>query len=320
MANIQAVARLAGTSRSTVSRVISGNPHVSPAAKAKVLAAIKQLGYVPNSLARQMRAQKSHTIGLLTAGYFPTLGDFLNEFAQSAQQYGYHVNVYVTRNAEEERAVLANLETHLLDAVYLMTQFNDWPVIEQYAQFGPIATWRRLDSPVIYSSYVDHYPVYLQILAYLAAKHLTRIGHVLSAPSSTNTKARLRAIHTFAQAHPSIDQSWQVFSPVQAGAGIKAAQQWLVDDQRPPAVIIYSDYVAADFIATLRQAGKTVPRDCQVFGFDNSAFGRVMGLTTIDPKLGQQAQNAFAYLYNQLHKQQLPITPITPVIVRRESC
>ncbi|WP_179395921.1 LacI family DNA-binding transcriptional regulator [Lacticaseibacillus absianus] len=320
MVNIQDVARRARTSKSTVSRVISGNPHVAAATRARILAAIDALQYVPNGLARQMQAQRSHTLGLLTRGYFPVTGDYMNAFAKVAASYGYRVTVFFTTDKASELAVLDQLRTHLLDGVCLMSKFNAWAKIRPYAEYGPIATWRRVESRQIYSSFVDHEPVYRQILDYLHAQGDTRIGHVFNARESSNTQARLRAIAVDAAAHPGTDHRWQRFYSAQEGSGAAAAVQWLADPAAPPVVVIYSDYVAADFIAELRTHGRQVPGDCRVFGFDNSAFGRVMQLTTVEPFLAQQAHNAFAYLYTQLTATPLPVQVIQPQLVFRETC
>ncbi|WP_137607787.1 LacI family DNA-binding transcriptional regulator [Lactiplantibacillus daoliensis] len=320
MATIFDIAHLAQTSKSTVSRVVSGNGYVSAETRKRILAAMTELHYVPSQIARQMRSQRTQTIGFLMSGYTPVAGDYVNYFSKIAQTYQYRVNIYQTPTAADELNALNQLMTHEWDAAFILTRRNSWEKLVPYAQFGPLATWQRLDSDQIYSSYVDHYPLYQKILAYLAAQGITEIGHVFNSATAVNTQARLRAIKVFQLNHPTIDQRWQLFYPTQEHAGADAAEKWLALPHPPRAVVVYADYVAAEFMATLRAHGKSVPADCRVFGFDNSEFGRLMDLTTVDAQLKVQAENAFRYLYNQSHQANLAFEKLHPRLVFRSTC
>ncbi|ETY73242.1 LacI family DNA-binding transcriptional regulator [Lactiplantibacillus fabifermentans] len=320
MATIFDIAALADTSKSTVSRVISGHGYVSSDTRKRVLAAMKTLDYVPNQLARQLKAQRTQTIGFLMHEYAPVVGDFVNYFTQAAQAKQYRVNIYQTATATDELAVLNRLMTHEIDAVFILTRCNPWDKIIPYTRFGPIATWQRIDSDKIYSSYLDHYPLYRQILDYLATQGVTKIGHVFNDPKAVNTQARLQALVEFQQAAPQIDNSWQYFYQFQAQAGQQAAETWLTTPQPPSAVVIYADFVAAEFIATLRAHGKRVPEDCRVFGFDNSVFSQLMAISTVDAQLPKQAHNAFTSLYNTINQTTEPYQELTPKLIFRETC
>ncbi|WP_434432629.1 LacI family DNA-binding transcriptional regulator [Lactiplantibacillus paraplantarum] len=320
MATIFDVANLAQTSKSTVSRVVSGHGYVSAPVRKRVLAAMHQVNYIPNQLARQLKAQRTKTIGFLVNEYAPVMGDLINYFTQIAQSDGYRVNMYQTTNAADELHVLNQLMTHELDAVYIAVRHNRWDKIEPYTKYGPIATWQRIDSNEIYSSYIDHYPLYLQILTYLVNQGYTRIGHVLNNKRASNTQARLHAIAAFKRKYPQIDQEWQQAHQHQQHAGEQAALTWLQTPNPPQVVVLYADYVAAEFIATLRLHGKRVPEDCRVFGFDNSEFGRLMAITTVDAQLQGQAQNAYTYLINQIQQTSRPYQQLTPRLIFRSSC
>ena len=149
MATIFDIAKLAKTSKSTVSRVISDHGYVSEGTRSRILDAINELNYIPNQIARQMKYQRTNTIGFLVNNYHPTAGDFINYFANTAKSYNYRVNIYFTGTPQDELKALNLLATRSLDGLFLLAKINDWDKIIPYTKFGPIATWRRIKSDKI---------------------------------------------------------------------------------------------------------------------------------------------------------------------------
>lgn len=305
MTTIYDLAKKTGISKSTVSRVVSGNGYVSETKRQIILDAMHELGYVPNQMAKNLRSKKSNTIGFLVNDYFPLVGEFIKTFTDQATAYDYNVNVYFTKTAENERKTLDLLTTKALDAVFILTRINSWDLISSYAKFGPIATWQRVEDPNIYSNYVDHYPIYLKILERLNDKGYHQVGHVFSGLRNGNTRARVQAIHDFAKKHPESDQSYQLFYPGQTNAGQDAAEKWLKLTHRPPVMVFFADYVAAEFITTIRKHHLQIPDDCLVIGSDHSEISELMNIPTVDLCFQSQAQNGFIYLYNQLNETNL---------------
>lgn len=323
MATIFDIAKLAGTSKSTVSRVISGNGYVKAETRQRVLTAIEELHYVPNQIARDLKYQRTQNIGFLMSTYYSNTGDLINSFAGIARKYHYQTSIYLADNEEDEISALNLLVTHQLDGIFLLSAMNDWDKIIPYTKYGPIATWRRIDSKHIYSSYVDHYPLYLQALYYLKEHGARKIGHIFNSISSSNTVARVHALTDFSDENPTIDQSWRRFYSVSTEAGIDAGKRWIADrkrNQAPDAVICFADVVSAEFIRTLRNAGYRVPEDCKVFGFENDIFSRLFDITTFDPRIDLQAANSFYYLYHQIEHKEVQYQKITPKMIIRKTC
>ena len=88
----------------------------------------------------------------------------------------------------------------------------------------------------------------------------------------------------------------------------------------PKAVLAYSDYVAADFISTLREHKVNVPRDVKVFGFDNSDFGKYMNISTVDTYLEIQAINCINNIISRLENKKFEEIKITPKLIIRTTC
>lgn len=198
MTSIIDVAKVAGVSKSTVSRLISGKGYVSADSQEKILKAMKELNYTPNYVARNLRAGATKTIGFLAPSYLGSLGIFLNRFISIAKKYNYSVTLFFTDgDQQKEIDALNQLKYKQLDGLFLLTRTNEWSVIEPYSAYGPLATWHRIDSPNIYSSYIDHYSGYYRSLEYLQQQGYQKIGHVLGNPENLNTHARKRAMKDF---------------------------------------------------------------------------------------------------------------------------
>lgn len=321
MTTIIDVAKRAQVSKSTVSRVVSGNGYVSKESRKKVMEAMEALSYSPNLLARNLQSGATKTIGFLAQGYFDLLGTVLESFISIAKEYNYYVTLYFTDgDQKKEIDALNQMKYKQLDGIFILTRANKWEIIEPYSIYGPIATWHRLDSDRIYSSYVDHYSGYYRSLEYLFKRGYQEIGHVLGNPENLNTKARIKAIADF-QAKMGLPEKkeWLFSESGRHGNGRKIAQHWAEMVHKPTAIAFFTDSVAGEFISELQLLNYSVPEDVAVIGFDNSETSELMHITTIDYSIKQQAENSFIYLYNQLHKQSIPEKKITVRLVERNT-
>lgn len=320
MTTIIDVAKKANVSKSTVSRVVSNKGYVSETSRQKVLAAMEELAYVPNSIARNLQSGETKTIGFIVPHFIDPLSVFLEAFLSIARQHGYYVTIFFTDSDQQKEIDAFNqLKYKQIDALFILTKANEWNVITTYAKYGPIATWQRIDSPVIYSAYVDHYQGYFDSLLYLYEKGYDQIGHVLGNQKNLNTKARLKAIKDFeTQCTLHTPAEFYFYNSPHAN-GRTIAHQWHALPNKPNAMAIYSDAVAAQFISELENLGYQIPDDVAVIGFDNSEISKLIHLTTVDYSLHYQAENAFIYLYNQLNQQQVPFHPLPITLIERKT-
>lgn len=321
MTTIIDVAKRAKVSKSTVSRVVSGNGYVSKESRQKVIEAMEALSYSPNLLARNLQSGATKTIGFLAQGYFDLLGTVLESFISIAKEYNYYVTLYFTDgDKKKEIDALNQMKYKQLDGIFILTRANDWEVIEPYSVYGPIATWHRLDSERIYSSYVDHYSGYYRSLEYLFNRGYEEIGHVLGNPENLNTKARLKAIDDFQREMGLPSRNEWIFSPSSRhGNGRMIAEHWAKMNHKPTAIAFFTDSVAGEFISQLQLLNYSVPKDVAVIGFDNSETSELMHITTVDYSIKQQTENSFIYIYNQLNKQSIPEKKITVRLIERNT-
>ncbi|MDA9470206.1 LacI family DNA-binding transcriptional regulator [Enterococcus sp. 5H] len=321
MTTIIDVARKAQVSKSTVSRVISGNGYVSQESRKKVLEAMEALAYSPNLIARNLQSGETKTIGFLAQGFFDPLGVFLQSFISIAKTYNYYVTLYFTDgDKKKEIEALNQMKYKQLDGVLILTRANSWDVIEPYSIYGPISTWHRIDSERIYSSYVDHYSGYLRSLDYLFQRGYRSIGHVLGNAENLNTKARMRAITDFNNKHQlPLEEKWIFHDKTRLDNGRSIAQLWHELPQKTDAMAFYTDSVAAGFISELQTLGYSIPEDVAVIGFDNSEISRLMHITTVDYSIKHQAENSFIYIHNQLNQEKISERKMSVELIERKT-
>lgn len=321
MTTIIDVAKQAQVSKSTVSRVISGNGYVSQESRKKVLEAMEALAYSPNLIARNLQSGVTKTIGFLAHGFIDPLGIFLESFISIAKKYNYYVTLYFTDgDKNKEIEALNQMKYKQLDGVFILTRANKWEIIEPYSIYGPIATWHRIDSERIYSSYVDHYSGYIRSLDYLFQRGYRSIGHVLGNCENLNTKARIKAINDFhKEKNLSIRNEWIFHDKSRIDNGRNIARLWHEMIDKTDAMAFYTDSVAAGFISELQNLGYSVPENVAVIGFDNSEISRLMHITTVDYSIKRQAENSFIYVHNQLNHEKIPEQEMNVRLIERQT-
>lgn len=322
MTTIIDVAKKAGVSKSTVSRVVSKNGYVSDKARKKVEQAMDELGYIPNMIARHLQSGLTKTIAFISHDFNQYTSIFLNAFTKTALKHDFYVNLYVTGGDKEKELDALNLMKYKqVDAVFIFTRSNSWDKIKPYRKFGPISTWHRIDSPDIYSSYVNQYDSYLMSLEFLLSRGYKKIGHVLGFENNKNTLARIDALNYFYEKHPELikEAEWIFLNSKHRKTGRNIAKKWHESSERPDSLVFYTDFIAAECISELENLGYNIPGDIGIMGYDNNDISEIVHLTTVDCHLETQATNCFNYLYNTLKNSDFSPIEITQDLVVRSS-
>lgn len=299
-ATLADVARLAGVSAMTVSRVINDARSVSEPTQARVRTAMTQLRYRPNPLARGLARGRSHTIGVVTfdTDQFGPASTLLS-IERAARSRGYGVTIAAIERADRDavRQAVLLLGDRLVDGLVVIAPFIDTdgalvgldrrvPVV--LAEAGS-----PREAPVVGINQVEG--------ARLATQHLLDLGHQtvhhVSGPGEWR-EARLRA-QGWRQA---LDEVGRWAPPALSGdwtpaAGYQAGLQ-LAEDPRATAVFAANDQMALGLLAALHGRGIRVPDDLSVVGFDDtpeSAF-YTPALTTIRQDFTALGEAAMACL------------------------
>jgi LacI family transcriptional regulator len=258
------VAQRSGVSKSTVSNVIRGGPHVSPAVQQRVLDAIRELGYRPNGLARQLVLRRTSTIGVVVGDLAnPFYGELVKLLERHANDVGYTTIASNTDGRPEREA--ARIEALLEQRVagIAMLQFSgDAALLDELLADGvPLALVGSTD-PRVDSVGVDE----TRGLA-LAVRHLASLGHRrLAYVTSPLVDARTDAARHESFARACAEEGCEETTLEQATAAAAA-----------------NDIVAIELIERLERAGRRVPDEVCVVGFDGidaAGLARI-GLTTV---------------------------------------
>lgn len=300
------VARLAGVSRKTVSRVLNDEPYVSDESRRRVLAAAGELGYRLNHAARALASGRTRSIGVValgTAGY--GTASLLVGIEQAVRDAGYALRVLNTPDGDP-RSIAGALESLLEQGVDGIVVSE--PVVEGEVPLGVDVPVLFLGAPPAFSAARTlTVGVGAHQLARAATEHLLDLGHAtvhhLAGPRRWYaTKDRIegwRAALADRGAHepPVLNGDWSAASGYAAGLG-------LASDRLVTAVFAAGDEMAIGLIHGLREAGCRVPEDVSVVGFDgNPVFAYVSPpLTTVRQPFEAASREGIRLLLHAIEK------------------
>ncbi len=298
------VARLAGVSQQTVSRVVNGNPHVRGGTRRKVEEAIAALGYRPNGVARALAIRRSGTLGVVstdTALYGPAAVQ--RSVEEAAARAGYVATTVTIGEASPqalgaalERLVRASVEGIVLvagsDAAVALARAADFPVPVVVAQGDLTATGSAVGVDQLHG-------------ARAAVRHLvdlghTAIGHLAGPVAWPEARARREGWlgELAAAGLPAGPEGEGDWSP----AGGYAAGRLLAAHPALTAVFAANDHMAVGLIRALAEAGRAVPDDVSVVGFDDipEAGYLLPPLTTVRQDFAGVGRRAIEVLHAML--------------------
>ncbi|GII76799.1 LacI family transcriptional regulator [Sphaerisporangium rufum] len=303
------VAALAGVSVKTVSNVVNGYVHVTPATRARVEAAIRELNYRPNLSARNLRQGRSGVIALavpeLDIPYFAELARLV---VAAAEERSLTVLVDQTGgDRAREQLVAEGIRAHLIDGL----------IFSPLALTGEDLAARTDDTPMvllgerIHHGPADHVVVRNVEAAREATLHLARLGRRRVAaigaqdhPAAGTARLRL-AGYREALAAAGLPADDGLVAPVAAyhrADGARAMARLLDRADPPDAVFCFNDLLALGALRTLLERGVDVPGDIAVAGFDDIEDGRYATptLTTVAPDKEQLARRAVELLAERM--------------------
>ncbi|MEG3181374.1 LacI family DNA-binding transcriptional regulator [Sphingomonas sp. LT1P40] len=310
-ATVQDVARAAGVSAMTVSRVVNGGSNVREATRKAVLAAVAELSYRPNTAARSLAAGGATQIGLLysnpSAGY---LGQFLIGALESARRVGCHLVLEAC--ADDSPAAQTEAVRQLIDAavggVILPPPLSEsatvqaaladaeipWAAIAMGAQ-GPGTLNVRIDDHAAARAMTLH-------LIDLGHRDIAFIrGHSNQLASAKRERGFLAAMaeRGIDTADLTIEQGWFTYR-----SGIDAATRILGGKRRPTAIFASNDDMAAAAVGVAHRHGLHVPDDLSIVGFDDTAIATSIWpeLTTIRQPIADMAEAAITMLLYRLRE------------------
>ncbi|WP_345830677.1 LacI family DNA-binding transcriptional regulator (plasmid) [Pantoea sp. BRR-3P] len=277
MATILEVAKVAGVSKATVSRVLSGNGYVSQEKREKVFEAIAATGFRPNLLARNLATKSSQTIGLVITNTLYT-GSYFTELMQHSarlmeQQGRQLLLVDGKHSAEEERAAIQFLLDLRCDGVIIYPRFLTTDemdnIIAQHNQ--PILVInRRLRQHDSYCIYSDQQRSSAEAVEQLIALGHRDIAFITGSLDSPTGRERLAGYKAALQKQGiAVDEGLIVAGKWQAQNGMAAVNTLVAQGRNFTALVASNDDMAVGALKALAQHQMAVPAQVAVIGFDD---------------------------------------------------
>ncbi|PCD04091.1 alanine racemase [Sphingomonas spermidinifaciens] len=307
------VARHAGVSAKTVSRVFNDEPHVSAGVKQRVREAAAALDYHPNVMAQALVRRRSHLIGLVYENPSSSYGTELQMgVLDRLRDEPYRLVVIpIASVAEHAAEVVGLLRSAALDGVVLAPPASDNPrILSDLQRAGircaRIASTRLLDAAP--STTIDDLAAAREIAA-----HVIELGHrdiaiIKGDPTHASTEARLlgygQAFHA-AGLTMRLDRIEQGLFTRESGR--VAAARLLESADRPSAIIAQNDEMALGALIAARELGLSVPEDLSIVGFDDTELAQLAWppLTTVRQPVFDMAVAATDMVIAQLHREQV---------------
>ncbi len=309
-ARIQDVARLAEVSTATVSRALAHPERVSPEARARVMEAIAQVGYVPNPAARTLRSQKTRMVLVV----LPTLDNvffskILRGIEETLFEAGYGMIIGDLDGSPEKEARFASfmaagqVDGAILLNGHLVGQSRDGRGQPFKTNVPMVALCEAIPGADIPQIVVDNRAAAQRMTEYLASLGHRRIGYVRGPADNVLERERFKGYSDGLRAAGlPFDGAFVWPGDYSLDAGAAAGDSILAREVRPTAVFSSNDEMAIGLMRTLISAGVRVPEDISVAGFDDIEFAAVVEppLTTVHQPRRELGQTGATVLLDLL--------------------
>ena len=323
---IRDVAKTAGVSVSTVSRVLNGKVDVAKETKNHILEVIDDLGYSTNLAARSMRSQKKNLIGLIMPDIaYPYAIEIMKGVNQAIAESEFDLLVYTSGDVRKRGHVTSEQKYITL----LAKSISDGVIV-----VAPVASEYNIDKPIVSIDPVmkhPHYPAVhatnyegsLEAMEYLIGLGHRRIGFIGGRVELESANRRLSGYRdALEKTGIPIDEQLIVSGDYTTKTGIEGGQRLLMLEDRPTAIFASNDQMAMGVYQIAEKMGLSIPNDFSLVGFDNIPESKYLGLTTIDQfilKMGYTATQMLIKIINEIPLEKQTFKMKTQLVVRN-SC
>jgi LacI family transcriptional regulator len=330
---LEQVAKLAGVSRSTVSRVVNESPNVRPEVRERVWKVIRAHNYQPHQAARTLVTRRTNAIGLIipaeavtrlfTDPFFPQLTQGI---AEVCNQRGYYLMLTVmTANTDRDTLYRRILHSGQLDGVIVTSAPLNDPIVPRLQESHQpcVLVGHHPDYSKIPSVDADNIAGSKSMTEYLISLGHRRIGTITGPLGMIAGRDRLEGYRqALAQAGIAYDEALTAKADFSEAGGARAMEELL--PAAPTAVFCASDAMAVGALRTLAQAGRRVPEDVSVAGYDDVPVATMVNpqLTTVQQSVVDLGRVAAEMLIRML---ELPGTTVrsqllsTHLVVRQST-
>lgn len=324
MATIKDVAKKAGVTPTTVSRVLNNRGYISEKTRQAVYQAMEELNYQPNEIARSLSKSDTNCIGIVLPSIrHPFFSSVLSCLEYHASLLGYKIMVCNSQeNREKEREYLGMLDSNRVSGIVFCARSGG--IERKLGTVTPIVAFEREVSDDVPAVLCDNYQggvLATKCLLDAGCRHLIALGGggELGLPADTRCVA-------FTQTCREYGREGQVFCASEAQFYRQQYEPWLEQIMRAhkevDGVFATSDVVAAQLIRVCRRMGLRVPEDVSIVGFDDTSIAQLTfpAITSIHQPIEQMCDYAIDAIIRKIGGEMIPSRIVFPVsLMERES-
>ncbi len=331
MTSMNDVAKRAGVSIATVSRVLNNNSNVNDATRAKILKAIKELKYQPSRVAKRLRSKgiSSHLVGILVPDIRnPFYVDVLEGIEEVAYDHNYAlIMCNFGQDEKKEKMYLEILQSESIDGLIAAPASEDDPLLRKMVKEGlPVVCVDRGLNGVK----VDVVLVNNERGAYNAVDHLVKSGYkriafIAGLSTIPTSRWREKGYREALQAnHIPIDEELIKFGDSSHESGVKHCSQLLKMTHPPDAIFAGNNLITLGVLETIHKMGRKVPEEVAVVGFDDMYWSNSLNppLTAVRQpahEIGRRAGELLLQRINDKERPHIQMILETELIVRKST-
>ncbi|MEW5958410.1 MAG: LacI family DNA-binding transcriptional regulator [Chloroflexota bacterium] len=305
--SIKDIAKVMNISYSTVSRALNDSPRVNPETRRRIQDKAAEMGYLPSAVARSLVTRRTHIIGLVVTTITDLFfAEVIHAIEETAVKYKYNV-ILANSNGkpEHEVEVIRALRERRVDGIILISPYSskENPFTGTEIDLPVVAVNKFYQEYIGYSVGVDNHNSSREATQHLLDLGHRRIAHIAGLPEEWDSMERQKGYEQALQAGGlPVDPALIVRSDGRPKAGTEAMQQLLALPARPTAVFCYNDATALGAMRAAYAAGRRIPQDLSVVGFDDIDLARYFEppLTTIAQPKREMGGKAVQMILNLL--------------------
>lgn len=332
MATIKDVAARAGVSVATVSHVMNGSRFVTDETKNRVIAAIAELGYRRDGIARSLRRSRTGTIGAVVSDITnPFFSDLVKGIGNTIHGFPDKLNVILCNSEEDEaleRELLDILIEKRVDGLIIAPAGGNAAYLNALGEDGPPIVFvdRAMPGVAADTVTVDNVSASEEAVRHLIDRGHSRIAVLKATLHATSIEERVEGYrHAMAKAGRPVKADWIVESASNIDAAHEAGRLLLAITPRPEAVFTTNNFMTLGMVRALNEAGLSTPGDVAIVGFDDFQWAEAFRprITAVAQSGYEQGVEAARLLAARISKTELgpPVRRVigTKLIVRESS-
>ncbi|MCE5170858.1 LacI family transcriptional regulator [Paenibacillus profundus] len=305
------VARAAGVSIATVSKVVNQTGNISVKTRERVLHIMKELQYQPSVVASALTGKKTSTFGLLISDLAnPFFAEVARNLEDQAQAVGYSIVMCSTDNKDDKGLnYISLLQRKQIDGLIVACQFSKWSLLQDSvtANFPVVLFSKDIPSLSMHTVTVDDYKGGYEAIQHLISLGHSRIGVVTEDSPSGDHRVR-GAKQAMSDSGITVNDDWIVKVNSSIEDGCEGAARVLQLEHRPTALFTCNDLIAVGSMQSAQRLGLSVPDDLSIIGFDDTILSKIVvpRLTTILQPIQEMAKETVQLLLRQSDTPDMP--------------